>query len=87
MFAQSIAPDYFSGVFQQQGQGLKRLLLQLDEVALLAQFARLKIEFEHPEAVARRLSVLGGHSGSGAAWNHDTAGEALQPNSDKPVKH
>ncbi|MGB2836464.1 MAG: hypothetical protein WBC30_12625, partial [Candidatus Sulfotelmatobacter sp.] len=45
--AQFLARHHIAGALQQQGQNLKRLLLQAKLGAVLAQFASGKIEFEN----------------------------------------
>jgi hypothetical protein len=44
-----ISSDYLTRVFEQHGQNLKRLVLQPNSVALLAQFTRTEINLVWPK--------------------------------------
>src|SRR5262252_2169403 len=58
--SQRLTAHNFAGVFQQNLQDLKWLLLKLDPQALLAQFYGFDVCFEVPEAdrIARRMSPI-----------------------------
>ena len=57
LFLEFVARYYFAWVCQQEQQDLERLVPESDLQTLLAQFARVQIDFEH--AKAHRAAIPG----------------------------
>ena len=64
LFPQLFAGHDLPGVFQKEGEDLKRLLLQLDANAMLAQFGGAKVNFKHPKPFGSKGALHRSHDHS-----------------------